>query len=1129
MCQNEVQGIIRQLARKMKRVTILLLLACCINSLTATAQDTRVLASICEKADKAANRQQWEELDSLTKKYCALCDTTKASFDYSKILSYKASLASRRGMETMAIEIGQKVIDMRKGIAGCELRHIANAMNDEAMYYAKTGNYDKAVDLCGDALEIFKKHAYKKDPQYAVVMANMGVFLSQRENQDDNRLAIDACEKALTMMKKGTREYLNVQNNLAVCYVKNNNLVKAASISKAALKSGKKIYATDQYAYAVMLANHAARLANIRAYAQAMQYADEALSIFRDKQHTNTLAYAKLLVNRAVILTSMERYDDSIEMFEEALPLLADIVGKEHADYIRCVSEMSLAYNKKGNSEKAEEYSLMLRQNTGSNQTNDVRYARRLSKQADVLVSAGNYNAALQIVQTALDVFHKVDNKKELATTLNKIANIHIHSGNYTAAADSGKHAIKLLDGEKEELLQADINNTVAMAYYYMAQADTARKYGMQAIDLYKEQGDTISSIYAKALSNLALYNHTCGDTKYAIMLAERAKDMQMAILGADHPDNAAMLYNMARYYNETDSIKTQENYHKALQLQMRVVRDNFSHQTSSEREAYWNMKSYLFKAAPILAYIHNNNDSILSDVYNSQLFTKGLLLNSEINFHNFLVQTGDSVLLEKYDHLELLRRDIDAAYSLPPTDRAKQLESAMKEAAQLEKQLVRDCKKFGDFMAGLNGNHKAVSDALKNDEIAIEFMNLDVKGLGDTYLALYLKNGWDTPRCKVLFSMADLEDIGIRKLHFSGAPSTYGFINKLYSDPAFGQLVWGKLLPELDNIKTIYFAPSGMFYQLGVEYLAIDSTATISDKFTCHRLSSTRLITERTATKSQYRSAAVFGGLVYDMDELALRREHEKFKNYIFEEATDDHYNDLALNTDAITLDSLTTRGNVTYLPGTELEVQAIGMQLMQHDIPTNMFEQEEGTEEAFKALDGKGLNLIHIATHGFALMDDASSNESAFKFILQEDASGSPLSRSGLLLAGANYTLNGGKLPIGIENGILTAREISLLDLSGTELVVLSACRTGAGELKDDGVFGLQRGFKKAGVTTLIMSLWSVSDAATMHMMTAFYSGLMRGLSKKEAFHEAQSAVRSSGFSDPCYWAAFVMLDGI
>lgn len=1111
------------------RAAIALLLAWFTAILAATAQNTETtFADLCHDADRAAKKQKWEELDSIITRYCTLCDTSEISFYNSKIISYEAMLASQRRQETRAAELGQRVIDMRKSIPDCEARHIANAMNDEAVYLAKTGDYDKAVELCSEAVELFSTNAYKKDPQYAVVMANMGVFLSQRGNPDDDRLAEEACEKALKMMKKGTREYLNTQNNLAVCYAKNNNLAKADAISKDALKTGKKIYADDQYAYAVMLANHASRLANMRAYSQAIQYADEAFGIFNDKELTNTLAFAKLLVNRAVISTSMEQYDESIEMLEKALPALTAIVGKEHADYIRCVSELSLAYSKKGDTEKAEEYSAMLGQEGGGNSRNNSKYARVLTKQADIQAAAGNYRQAMAIAQTALDIFRKAGNRREVATALNKIANLHIFTGDYTAAADSGMTAIGLLTQENDKILLADINNTVAMAYYNMAQPDTARHYGSEAVNLYTEQGDTLSSIYAKNLSNLALYNYVCGDTEEAIALAERAKEIQMTVLGNDHPDNASILYNMARYYNGTDSIKTREYYHRALQLQMRVVRDNFSHQTSAEREVFWNMKSYLFKAAPALAYLHHDNDSILSDVYNAQLFTKGLLLNSEINFHNFLMQTGDSVLMKKYDRLELLRRDIDAAYSLPPADRAVQLEEAVKEASMLEKQLVRDCKKFGDFMAGLTGNHNEVADALKKDEIAIEFMNLHVNGLGDTYLALYLKKGWKTPRCKVLFSMAELEDAGIKTLNFSGAPDTHTHINELYRDSRFGQLVWGKMLPELENIRTIYFAPSGMFYQLGAEYLAIDSATIMNDRFACHRLSSTRLIAGHSGTKSQYRSAAVFGGLIYDMDELAICREHENFKDYEFEEATDE-YCDLALNADAMMLDSLAVRGNVAYLPGTWIEAQTIGKQLMQNDIATNMFEQEQGTEEAFKALDSKGMNIIHIATHGFALTEDSPRNESAFKFILQEDAGGSPLSRSGLLLAGANYTLKGGKLPAGIENGILTAREISLLNLSGTELVVLSACRTGAGEIKDDGVFGLQRGFKKAGATTLVMSLWSVSDAATMQMMTAFYKALMRGMSKPDAFHEAQSAVKAAGFADPCYWAAFVMLDGI
>jgi CHAT domain-containing protein len=113
-------------------------------------------------------------------------------------------------------------------------------------------------------------------------------------------------------------------------------------------------------------------------------------------------------------------------------------------------------------------------------------------------------------------------------------------------------------------------------------------------------------------------------------------------------------------------------------------------------------------------------------------------------------------------------------------------------------------------------------------------------------------------------------------------------------------------------------------------------------------------------------------------------------------------------------------------------------------------------------------------------------------------------------------------------MENAVLTAREIALMDLRGLELVVLSACQTGRGLLRDDGVFGLQRGFKKAGAHTLLMSLWSVDDQATMMMMTAFYKELANGASRHEAFRAAQHTLREDPrFSRPVYWASFIMLD--
>ena len=147
--------------------------------------------------------------------------------------------------------------------------------------------------------------------------------------------------------------------------------------------------------------------------------------------------------------------------------------------------------------------------------------------------------------------------------------------------------------------------------------------------------------------------------------------------------------------------------------------------------------------------------------------------------------------------------------------------------------------------------------------------------------------------------------------------------------------------------------------------------------------------------------------------------------------------------------------------------------------------------------------------------------------KQIYHEDKA---MTRSGLLLSGCNHALSHEKIPEGVEDGILTAEEISKLDMRGLDLVVLSACQTGLGDIiSGEGVFGLQRGFKKAGVHTLIMSLWSVDDNATQLMMTEFYSNLTKGMTKREAFLGAQNKVKTTaGFENPRFWAAFIMLDG-
>jgi CHAT domain-containing protein len=135
--------------------------------------------------------------------------------------------------------------------------------------------------------------------------------------------------------------------------------------------------------------------------------------------------------------------------------------------------------------------------------------------------------------------------------------------------------------------------------------------------------------------------------------------------------------------------------------------------------------------------------------------------------------------------------------------------------------------------------------------------------------------------------------------------------------------------------------------------------------------------------------------------------------------------------------------------------------------------------------------------------------------------------LQRSGLVFAGANHYWKGETLPQGLEDGLVTAKEISSMVLTNTQLVVLSACQTGLGDIRGgEGVFGLQRGFKMAGVKTLIMSLWKVPDVETALFMKTFYGEWLTGKPLRQAFIDTQRTMSKNYPNDPYKWAAFVMV---
>ena len=305
---------------------------------------------------------------------------------------------------------------------------------------------------------------------------------------------------------------------------------------------------------------------------------------------------------------------------------------------------------------------------------------------------------------------------------------------------------------------------------------------------------------------------------------------------------------------------------------------------------------------------------------------------------------------------------------------------------------------------------------------------------------------------------------------------------------------LWKPILDVLGYVpKNIYFAPSGLLYQIPIESHKLSDGRYMCDAFNMYRMSSTRwlCIDSKNANSLE---AVIYGGIQYD-------------------ELTD------LTNTSSLTEN---LRGNressssLPYLPATFTEAQTINNLIDQHPFTKcTLITGNTASEKSFKQLSGRKTQLIHVATHGV--------------FEKREEKYSDILSMYGLCFTGANSVLNGDFFDSSID-GILTAKEISDMDLNGLELIVLSACETGLGNISYDGVLGLQRGLKKAGANAILMSLWKVDDEATCLLMTEFYKNWVRGMKKTDALEKAKKTIRDyPNWNNPRYWSAFILLDGL
>ena len=505
----------------------------------------------------------------------------------------------------------------------------------------------------------------------------------------------------------------------------------------------------------------------------------------------------------------------------------------------------------------------------------------------------------------------------------------------------------------------------------------------------------------------------------------------------------------------------------------------------------------------------HLNSEEFSNLAYNQCLSEKNILLETS----NIINKLAIAYNNEHYFNIKALKGVLDKSTNIFVTD------SLQKEIANEEKALVYEMSLILDSLGiKIFCNSEDVKSRLLPNHVAIEYMVAPLNEDSTMYCALLLRNNSKYPEMIPLFEEKEVLSL-VNTLSENQTSHTYSFDG---NGEQLSNLVWSKILPHIKPGETIYFAPSGLLHQVAIEALPYDENHTMADIFNLVRLSSTREIVSNKSS-DMHTTATLYGGIKYDMSGEEILAESELYSSTTL------------LASRGIENDTL-DRGNVKYLPGTKREVENINQMLKDNKLSVQLFTTTNANEESFKALSGKHQNILHIATHGFYWSDSTAQKKDYFsqRMRMMDDKapappSINPLNRCGLLFAGANTALSGhsADLPEGVQDGILTAKEISLLDLRDADLVVLSACETGKGEITGEGVFGLQRAFKQAGAQTIIMSLWPVNDAATQLLMTEFYHNwITNHQSKREAFRNAQNTVRSQ-YEEPVYWAGFIMLD--
>jgi tetratricopeptide (TPR) repeat protein len=1056
---------------------------------------------------------------------------------YAHSLHNLAWLYQEIGEYARAEPLYKQALQIRKQALGEEHPEYAASLNNLALLYQSMGDYARAEPLYKQALEIRKQAPGDQHPDYATSLNNLALLCQE---MGDYARAEPLYKQALEIRKKALGElhpdYATSLSSLAWLYQARGDYARAELLSKQALEIRKNALGEAHPYYAASLNNLALLYKSMADYARAAPLYKQALEIRKQALGELHPDYATSLSNLASAYASMADYACAEPMYKQALKIRKQALGEKHPDYATGLNNLAWLYQEMGDYARAEpmyKQALEIRKKALGEAHPD--YATSLSNLAAVYDLLGDYEGAEPLYKRALEIRKKApgDQHPDYATSLHNLAWVYQARRDYARAEPMYKQALEIRKkslGEAHPQYATSLHN-LAWLYKDMGDYAGAEPLYKQALAIRKKALGELHPDYATSLNNLALLYQSMANYAGAEPLYKQALEIRKHALGEQHPYYALSLNNLAWLYQAMrDYPRAAPLYKQALE----ITRRNFDLASSVESE-----RQQLAMAETLRYRLDNYVKLVRAEakyadpVYREILAWKGAVTTRQQLMRALTAQPEIAPVAEKYQQVtsQLAMLSLGTPTSAQRNSWRTRIDTLQTEREQLEVDLSALSAEFRRARAPVG--LEQLQAALPENAALVDFFEF----------------GWDDDRQLVAFLVRRGQPIGFQVLNEADEIANLVAIWRGEQDRDFGQsdaaqqaatqlrrIIWEPLQEQLVNASMVLTSPDGALARFPLAALpGREPGKYLIEEINLAVIPVPQLLPHLLAPRepaSLPGKMLALGNIDYD-HHLAAPVEPVVAQSG-FGARRDVRWED---------------REKFSRLEGTAGELARV-RDLYEKKWGTAGLARYDGTaaSEALFRQEASRHLYIHVATHGYFAPPSlvsalANTSHPAGLERIGEASHRGPVGwdpglLSGLAFAGANLPPQ----PDG-DDGILTAAEVGTLNLNHCELVVLSACETGLGQVAGgEGLLGLQRAFQVSGAKSVVASLWRVEDAATRDLMERFYANLWeRDLGTLDALHEAQLWMLHEGASrglklahgqpaqhkrlPPYYWAAFVL----